>query len=187
MDKTNEIELWNQCLKGNTHAFEEIYKRFYPMLYSYGIKIIADNDLVRDAIQSLFVKLIQNHQKLSHTEYLKGYLICSFRNKLFDLLEQQKKMDDIAHYEEAFSVENLFTTLFNKEDETNRQEKKLMLAFQQLSGRQQKILYLYYVNDLKHEEIAKVLNINYQSSKNLLFRSLTKLRELFFLATASER
>lgn len=179
MSNVPETALWNQCLQGNTQAFEEIYKRFYPLLYAYGIKIVPDHDLIRDTIQNLFVKLIQNHRQLSPTPYIKGYLLCAFRNKLFDQLEQQKSTDDIARYEDRFITDELVSTLFGTDTRESEQQ-KLMQAFRQLPARQQKILYLYYVSELKHEEIAAVLDINYQSSKNLLFRALTKLRELYF-------
>lgn len=180
MEIKSDTRLWNLCLKGDKKAFEEIYKRFYPMLYAYGTKLVSDGDLIRDTIQNLFVKLIQNHHKLSPTDHVKGYLIKAFRNKLLDELDQQKNMDNISNYEETFSVENIFSTLFPQEDEEAIQEMKLMKAYNQLSTRQQEILYLYYVNDLNHEEIAQALAINYQSSKNLLFRSLAKLRDLYF-------
>ena len=55
-----------------------------------------------------------------------------------------------------------------------------MDAFSRLSPHQQEIIYLYYVNELKHEDIAEILGINYQSSKNLLFRSLSKLKKIYF-------
>ena len=55
-----------------------------------------------------------------------------------------------------------------------------MDAFSRLSPHQQEIIYLYYVNELKHEDIAEILGINYQSSKNLLFRSLSKLKKINF-------
>lgn len=54
-----------------------------------------------------------------------------------------------------------------------------MHAFSELSPHQQEIIYLYYVNELKHEDIAEILEINYQSSKNLLFRSLSKLKKVY--------
>ena len=47
-----------------------------------------------------------------------------------------------------------------------------------LPSRQQEILYLYFVVELDHSEIASLLNINYQSSKNLLYRALLKLKSI---------
>lgn len=179
MKESTDTELWTLCLQGDSRAFEAIYKRFYPMLYAYGVKLVSDGELVRDTIQNLFVKLIQNHRSLSATDQVKGYLLRAFRNKLLDALDSEKIMDDIAGYEEAFSADSLFHTLFTKDDEDTIREQRLMQAYRQLSRRQQEILYLYYISELKLKDITAALNINYQSGKNLLFRSLTKLRELY--------
>lgn len=180
MREEKDIDLWNRCLQGDSTAFEILYKRFYPLLYNYGMKLISDADLVKDTIQNLFVKLIQNHRKLSPTTYVKSYVVRAFRNKLYDTLQQHKITYELSEYEESFSAEAFACSL--EWDDTQYQKcKELASAYKKLSPKQQEVLYLYYVNELKHEEIATILNINYQSSKNLLFRSVSKLRELFFL------
>lgn len=175
----SDEKLWELCLEGDKNAFKEIYCRFYPLLYNYGSKLIVDKGLVKDCIQDLFIKLIQNHETLSRTSFVKGYLVKSFRNKLYDALEKQRSMEDISLYENVFLTDDLLPFLFPEEAESNSETKRLMNAFQNLSAHQQEIIYLYYVNELKHEEISEVMEINYQSSKNLLFRSLSKLKNLY--------
>ena len=39
----------------------------------------------------------------------------------------------------------------------------------------------FYIIGISHKEIADILNINYQSSKNRLSQSLVQLRKIFFL------
>jgi RNA polymerase sigma-70 factor (ECF subfamily) len=110
---------------------------------------------------------------------VKGYLIKALRNKLYDTLEKEKATDDISLYEEVFVTDELMPLLSFDESEADNQAKLLMQAFSQLSSHQQEVIYLYYVNELKHDEIAEIMGINYQSSKNLLFRSLSSLRKLY--------
>ena len=95
-------------------------------------------------------------------------------------MEKEKTTDDITLYEEIFITDELFPLLSFDDSEADDRAKHLMQVFSQLSSHQQEIIYLYYVNELKHEEIAEIMGINYQSSKNLLFRSLSRLRKLFF-------
>lgn len=178
MERSEET-LWKLCLKGERDAFKEIYCRFHSPLYNYGIKIVSDTDLVKDCIQDMFIRLIQNYRTLSATPNVKGYLFKALRNALYDTLEKQKVMENIALYEETFIADELFPLLSFEDSERDRQAKLLMEVFSLLSAHQQEIIYLYYVNGLKHEEIAEVMGINYQSSKNLLFRSLAKLRKLY--------
>lgn len=169
-----EKNLWQLCLEGNKEAFKEVYCRFYSLLYHYGLKLVSDKELVKDCIQDIFIKIIQNHSTLSPTLNLKGYLIKTLRNKIIDTLEKERSSDGLDDYEDMFAVENTFE---NEEDKDSYAG--LMHAFSELSSHQQEIIYLYYVNELKHEDIAEILGINYQSSKNLLFRSLSKLKKIY--------
>ena len=48
----------------------------------------------------------------------------------------------------------------------------------QLSPRQREALTLYYIDEKKYEDICEIMNMNYQSVRNLMYRGLTKLRSL---------
>ncbi|KAB5206918.1 sigma-70 family RNA polymerase sigma factor, partial [Bacteroides thetaiotaomicron] len=39
-------------------------------------------------------------------------------------------------------------------------------------------LTLYYIEEKKYEDICEIMNMNYQSVRNLMHRGLTKLRSL---------
>ena len=87
-------------------------------------------------------------------------------------------MEDVSLYEDVFQVDELFSRIAL---DTDDRVKLLMKALTKLSPHQREIIYLYYVNELGHNEIAGILGINYQSSKNLLSRTLRKLRRWFSL------
>lgn len=178
MQRSDE-QLWEACLEGNREAFKEIYCRFYSLLYNYGTKLLTDKELVKDCIQDVFIKMIQNHKNLSVTPNVKGYLIKTLKNKLLDVLEKEKQIDHITLHEEQFDTGELSADLSFGETEADIRSKHLMMVYKELSSRQQEAIYLYYVKELKHEEIAEVMGINIQSSKNLLFRSLSKLKGLY--------
>lgn len=182
MHELSEEKLWLLCLEGNQEAFKEIYCRFYSLLYHYGLKLKPDEELVKDCIQDLFIRIIQNHSALSPAVNVRGYLIKALRNKIIDVLEKAKGQENIEGNEEVFFVED---TPFEME-ETDVRTLSFMSAFRELSPHQQEIIYLYYVDELKHEDIAAMLGINYQSSKNLLFRTLSKLKKLFSEKSQSE-
>ena len=187
MTQLTDNLVWSSCLKGDRMAFAELYRRYYPLLYNYGCKFCQDRELVKDCIQNFFAKLILNYKTLSDTKSVKGYLLLAFRNKLFDALKlenAQKNMflpciDDLLTFTQELATDT--------GDEDPADEFVVMqLAFRELSLRQQEILYLFYIQGINHADIAEILNINYQSSRNLLFRSLLKLKELFFARLKEE-
>ena len=53
---------------------------------------------------------------------------------------------------------------------------KYLLA--QLSPRQREALTLYYIEEKKYEDICTIMDMNYQSVRNLMHRGITRLREL---------
>lgn len=175
-----EKTIWCACLKGDNKAFEKLYKLYYPLLFNYGRKFSPDPDLIRDCIQNLFIKLIRGYQNLSEPPSVKGYLLKAFRHHLYDALRERSVHNALFSpcIDELLSFEGKEIVSGDTEDQT---ENSIIVrrAFRKLSPRQQEILYLYYVMEADHAEISTALNINYQSSKNLLSRSLAKLRIFF--------
>lgn len=174
----DDVALWKLFLRGDPEAFGEVYRRFYPLLKSYGMRMTSDEELVRDVIQELFVKLISNYRNLHATDNVRFYLLCAFRHKLTDTFAAMRQTEDVEACADYFCFDSEdIERLFDKDDDTLYRERKLGLAVAQLSGRQREILYLYYVKNLSHREIATLLSISVQSSKNLLFRTIARLKE----------
>ena len=46
-----------------------------------------------------------------------------------------------------------------------------------LTGRQKEIIYLRFVHEMSFEEISEIMEINIQSARNLLTRSMEKIRK----------
>ena len=175
----SDTELWNLFLKGDKKALAYIYKKQYRLLLAYGIKLCNDPELVRDCIQDLFVKLHTNRSNLSETININTYLICALKQRLFKEVSSSVQMETIEDFLFDFTADEEFFDRFVDNDEEWMQKKKLEKAIKLLSSRQKEAIYLRFIRDLSYEEIGEVLGINYQSSKNLVSRTLIKLREFY--------
>lgn len=51
-----------------------------------------------------------------------------------------------------------------------------------LTGRQKEIIYLRFIHEMSFDEISEIMEINIQSARNLLVRSMEKLRKEAILA-----
>ena len=79
-------------------------------------------------------------------------------------------------------IPEVYHTTTEEESALKEDISNLSLAYQELfCQNKKKILYLFYIKGISHKEIADILNINYQSSKNRLSQSLVQLRKIFFL------
>ena len=174
--KMEDIALWNLMLKGDMMSLEVLYRRHYELLLNYGLKYCTDEAMVKDAIQDLFVKLC-NSSRLSSTDYVRSYLLKSLRNILFDKLSSLKVVEDLNELSFELTVDDTYlAALFKDNDEELLLSKKIMEAYKSLSDNQREAIYLRYIKGLSYKEVAVILDINPQSSMNLVSRALTKLR-----------
>ena len=169
--------LWKDFMLGNNDAYKVIYNSYVQPLFRYGCHFTHDRDLVKDCIQDVFIDL-QNYRKgLAPTDNIRLYLFKSLKYKIVNTLIRVKRFSGNNQEEPSF----LYTVSFEDEIVANETEnqlrERLRRAFSKLSHRQKEALYLKFVSELSYAEIGKMLHVNYQSARNLIFRSLEKLRE----------
>ena len=174
-----DIELWNCFLSGDKKAMAHIYSLHYKPLLAYGMKLVPDYELVRDCVQDMFVKLYVSRKNLSSTSHINSYLIRSLRNRLYDEMSFSVEKMTIEDLPFNFITDDSFLSYFQEGDDDLQQRKKLQLAIEQLSSRQREIVYLRFIRELGYDEIGEFLGINYQSAKNLVSRTLVKLRQFY--------
>lgn len=178
LNEIDDIALWSLLIEGNLHALEVIYKRYYTLLLNYGMRFSQDIELTKDCIQDVFLKLHKS-KNLAQTVSPRAYLLKALRHTLYDNLLLVKDTMDLDEY--AFYIpesQDQLERLFLKDDEDMQLSRQLLKALKELPSNQKTILYLRFVKGLSHKEIAEIMNINVQSSMNLISRSLTKLRGL---------
>ena len=172
-------KLWNEFRDGNAKAFAEIYQRNIKCLLRYGLRITNNREMIKDCIQELFVELHNRRKTLGETDNIKPYLIVSLKRKLIRAIHFRYKFipldDEIPFRIEYQAFES---DLFEKNELSS-----LHSALKKLSSRQKEALYLRYFENLDYNDISKLLNLTYQSSRNLIHRAIEKLRELTSLST----
>ena len=78
------------------------------------------------------------------------------------------------HFFELKIEDAALESLFNGNDEELQLSKKLINAYKSLPENQRVAIYLRYVKGLSYKEMAAVLNINPQSSMNLVFSCINQ-------------
>ena len=174
---TNDRELWDSFKAGDDRAFSQNYETYADLLFSYGMRFTSNREIVRDTLQELFIKLYKNRKNLSTTDHIKFYLFCAFRHQLQNELAKVIPSVDITECETTFTLDqSALDQLIYDEKELNRQ-KKLNQLLNDLPVRQKMVIQYRFIEGLKYEEIAQLMDMNYQSVHNLLQRALNKIRE----------
>ncbi|HVF96122.1 MAG TPA: sigma-70 family RNA polymerase sigma factor [Flavisolibacter sp.] len=172
----SDIELWNTFVSGNKEGFSDLFRRFHPLLFQYGIKIVNDAVVVEDAIQELFLDIWQK-PTAQPLHSVKAYLLQALKFKLYKSFRNKKRMvssEAAEDYLFELSPENLHV----QKEEDDEQTKKIHSALEQLSPRQKEVIYLKIYKGLSYEEVGEIMDINYQVVRNLLCTALKMFKKL---------
>lgn len=177
--KAKDSRIWNEFRAGNSNAFEVIYERHIGILANYGRRICADDDMVKDAIHDLFIDLWNKKSNLSPTDSIKYYLLKAYRRNLVKKIIESKKLnadhETIITYEGTFELSHELKIIEQELEEENISKLKKSLA--ELPPRLKEALFLKFYNGLNYTEISNILEVNQQSSYNMVFKGLQILKE----------
>ncbi len=170
----SDWELWECFLSGDAESFKSIYERSVSDLYTYGERFSHDKELVKDCVHDLFVELHRKRSSLGKTDKIMPYLMVSLKRIILKKLRNEKTGSFL-------SIDKLPFALELPEDEKEATDENntdaLQVALNKLTNRQREAIYLKYVLGFDYEELTKVLDLNYQASRNLIYRAILKLRK----------
>ena len=177
MELHSDETIWYFFKKGEVGAFTLLFKKFYPQLHAYGLKISSNTCITEDCLQNFFIQLFEEREKQVIINNLKAYLFVSFKRRLIKQLQKQFKHIPIS---ETKALNTNFT--FSEEELSIHQEiqflctKTLKELLNTLSPRQKEVIYLKYYSGMKTTDIAEIMDMNYQSVSNTLQKAMSKLR-----------
>lgn len=179
-EKLSDSTLWNQLRAGDEEAFSLLFERYYSPLVNYGKTLMSESDIVKDCVQDVFVNIWSYRYKLNDAIAVRAYLLSCVRKRIARYHEREhifSKVKDVDSLDFLFdfSIEEQLIadeTMAIKVQQLNR-------LINYLPTRQKEALYLRYHQGLSVEQVAEVLNMNYQSTKNLLHRAILQLRKDF--------
>lgn len=177
--KAKDTRIWDEFRAGNSNAFEIMYVRHINILANYGRRICMDDELVKDAIQDMFVDLWRNRANLGSTDSIKFYLIKAFRRNLVKKIVDSKKLDmyneSTGSYHGEFELSHEISIIKAKIEKEKLAQ--LNQSLNELPPRQKEALFLRFYTGLNYTEISKIMDVNQQSAYNMVFRALEVLRE----------
>ena len=178
---------------GRKDQLKLIYERHFDDLYRYLSRLAPDESLVKDCIHQVFMQLYTGKQEIAEIRSVESYLYVSARRLLFRLLSNERKQIALDESSYDFKCEiDIEERLISSEIDQEKKE-RLQRAIVALSARQREIIYLKFYQELSYEEIGSIMELNYQSARNLTSRALKKLADilavfiaLFIIKVASQ-
>lgn len=170
--------LWEGLRNGNKELFLILYKKYYHSLFFIGMKEIKDAQLVKDAIQQLFLYLWEKREGIQEAKNVKSYLVISFLRKLTADWKKSKRTGGLQVVWNS-----------NLEDSQPNPEDKLIIKDQQshlfklltdhlneLPNRQKELIVLRFYEGLSYEEIVQRTGLSHRTVYNKIHEGIKKLK-----------
>jgi RNA polymerase sigma factor (sigma-70 family) len=176
MTSASLINLWTNFRAGNEEAYTSLMQSFAAPLYSYGIRLVNDDDFIKDCIQDVFYELWKRREHINSTGYVKSYLFKALRLRIF---REQRNWNNALPIEEhyQFMVELDTESALIESQSCEEVSRKMQRLLNHLPRRQKEILYLRFYEGLEQERIAEIMELNRQSVYNLLHEAIQRLRK----------
>ncbi len=173
--QNSDAEVWSDFKRGSQEAFSYLYRTHYRKLYNYGYSIIADKELLKDALQELFLELWRDREKLGQAQSIQVYLLVSFRRKVFGKIRSIRKKR--LEGEDPPGAEDSYETSVIARQEEEAQGKRLSQELNCLPKRQKEAIYLRFYQELTYQQITEIMNLQYQTVRDLICKGLKTLRQ----------
>ena len=173
-----ESDLLERILNGDLEAFDQLMKEYQEVVYLNVNKIIQNSQISMDLCQDIFFKIYKNLENFRFGSSLKTWIIrISINESLSWVRKNKNKMNEICFNENEYlsceySTENAETKIIQKEE-----IKMLNFAISNLNPKHGEVVILRYYEKLSLKEIANILKCSEGVVKNILQRSLKKLRK----------
>jgi RNA polymerase sigma-70 factor (ECF subfamily) len=184
-----DIELVKRLQAGDVEAFDSIYEKYAVKLFSFGLKYLKSPDEAEEMVQSVFLKIWENHKQLNNELSFKSYIFTIAYNNICKLFRRR-------NYQRQFIAE----TLYKNSQSSNQPEEgidfqstltRVQQIIEKLPERQKEIFKKSRLEGKTTREIAAEIGLSPGTIDNYISESIKFIRNricrediamLFFLA-----
>lgn len=158
---------------------EQIYKKYYTVVYKYLFCLTHNSDIAEELTQETFYKMIKKIDTFKGNSKLSVWLCEIAKNLWYDELRKKKyqtvSYDEIEVSDSTVDKQNVENDYINKEEfnETQKQIETLDI----LSKR---VLYLRLNSDMSFKEIGDILGKTETWARVTFYRAKQKIKEDYY-------
>lgn len=170
----SDAQLTELIQRHDTYAFEELYQRYWGLLYSFARRMLDNDEEAEDAVQESFINLYERAPGLYIQHSISAYLYRSLRNNLININKHKKIKETVLSSFKEHYERGVFET-----DETLRERELARLIeteIENLPPKMRRIFELSRKQYLSHKQIAAVEGVSEGTVKKQLYYAINKLR-----------
>ncbi len=160
-----------------------LYEEYRTFMCKEAFRILKDIQLAEDAVQQAFIKIIKNLDKVDMKDAMKtkSFLIIICRNVAFDIYKKRARFMSNSEYIDICGDDDegelgTFSCPSNVVIE-NETYSDVIKAIEELPDIYRDVIILEHFHNYSKKEIAKLLNVNYDTVKKRTERGRDLLLE----------
>ena len=185
MNPNDEKELIRRAQK-EPEAFAEFYDKYYPQIFGYILKRVANLEIAQDITSETFFKVLKKLWKFRWKNIsISSWLYRIANNEIANYFRKNKKysisLDKLKENGfEPISLHNPESEFLKAQEELKKHQDflKIQEKISQLPIKYQEVITLRFFEKKKIKEIAEILGKKEGTIKSLLHRGLEKLKNL---------
>lgn len=178
-----DAQLADRLNQQDQAAFEELYSRYWAILYNFARKMLQDNEQAKDLVQDAFTKLYLQVGTLDFQQIsLAPYLYTLIRNAVITLINRNKlKLNYISSLRDYVNEGSYVTDNQILEKEMQRQIDQEIAS---LPPKMREIFELSRKSNFTRKQIAETTRLSEETVKKQIYNALkilrSKLKTYFF-------
>lgn len=183
-----ESELLIDAQQGDLDAFEDLQKMMEPGIRRFVRRLMNSDYTVDDIVQDVFIALYLKMDRIDPPENIKPYLYRMARNRCYDEMRQNGRVQKLSLDDEPVQMWVSFTNSSAK-DKPDEVAHWLLLhlevqeAMDQLPDLQRQALILYAEEGFSYAEIAEAMDTSVGTIKSRIHHAKKNLRGFLNPAT----
>ncbi|MCK5137754.1 MAG: RNA polymerase sigma-70 factor [Bacteroidales bacterium] len=173
----DEQKLIKNLIKGDSFAFDELYKQYYNQIYSFSFRYLQNKQDAEGVVQEVFIKVWNSQDKLKEINNMNAWLFTITFNQIKMIFRnmaiERRKMETVAIssiFEDHSAISEIeFNDLMEKAED----------IIERLPSRQKSVIKLSIKEGLTSIEISKQLGINKRTVENHLSSARAFLKKVF--------
>lgn len=158
----------------NTAGFQEIYTLWLTRVYQYVYARVGSLNDTEDLTSQIFLKAYEAFPRYKHRGHFAAWLFTIARNQINMFYRGRKSVEvSLDVVEHANSDQDVLNTIVN-----SGEIDQLKQIISTLPAREQELIYLRYVTEMKFSDMALVLGRKEDAVKKSLYRLQTRLQKM---------
>jgi RNA polymerase sigma-70 factor (ECF subfamily) len=174
LESISDDELVTRLDDGDMAALEQIYLRYWAVLYQHARKMLRDDAKAEDVVHDIFAGLATGMGRLHIKTPLSAYLYRSVKNHIVNLYYKDESRHKYESSMKSYYQQGSFDT-----DETvieNELRHRIELAVADLPKKMREVFEMSRTDHLSHKEIADRSEVSEETVKTQIKRALKILR-----------